>query len=50
MIVSKAELDEDFDVIEGEDPWSADGVTKDPNSIGMDELANAFRSVWDTYM
>jgi hypothetical protein len=50
VIVSKAELDnEDFDVVDCEGPSATNGVTKDPNSIGMYELASAFRSVWDTY-
>jgi hypothetical protein len=50
VIVSKADLDgEDFDVVDSESPSARNGAAKDPNAIGMKELANAIRSVWDTY-
>jgi hypothetical protein len=50
VIVSKAELDdEEFDVVDSEGPSARNGTVKDPNAIGMEELANALRSAWDTY-
>lgn len=46
-VVSMAELDdEEFDVVNGEGPSATNGAKKD---IGMDEIASAFRSVWETY-
>jgi hypothetical protein len=50
VIVSRAELeDEEFDVVDSEGPSARNGTVKDPNAIGMEELANALRSAWDTY-
>jgi hypothetical protein len=50
VIVSKVDLDdEDFDVVDSESPSARNGAAKDPNAIGMKELVNALRSVWDTY-
>jgi hypothetical protein len=50
VIASRAELeDEEFDVVDSEGPSARNGTVKDPNAIGMEELANALRSAWDTY-